>query len=264
MFVRNDVAAQDYIWQEAVLYPIVHMRAQPSQILSSRLGYHPFDRCTRPPEALQYLSPRTFLLLVFAHFKKHIAGGCNFLSPAAMAALPLMNLRTCTKHTLMPGGRSVRTEGLCSLPRPTLTTCKPCKPFKARSQAHITCASASRNSHKTVPATSSLLEQLPKHNDAERSISSRPASAAIARSAQVLEASMPLWLLSSLPAFAADDFAQGSASTGSYYATLFLFVATLPGAPICSCHRLRSHPHLRITLQRPDQSYKLLISFARS
>jgi hypothetical protein len=52
---------------------------------------------------------------------------------------------------------------------------------------------------------------------------------ACADSARLLEASAPLWLLSALPAGAAEDFAQGSASSGSYYATLFLFVATLPG-----------------------------------
>lgn len=87
-----------------------------------------------------------------------------------------------------------------------------------------------------MPATSSLLEQLPENNDADCGGSSRPAGAVNARSAHMLQASLPLWLLSSLPAFAADDFAQGSASSYSYYATLFLFVATLPGAPISSCY----------------------------
>lgn len=52
-------------------------------------------------------------------------------------------------------------------------------------------------------------------------------------SVRLLEASAPLWLLSALPAGAV-DFSQGSASSGSYYATLLLFVATLPGAaPSC-------------------------------
>lgn len=49
-------------------------------------------------------------------------------------------------------------------------------------------------------------------------------------SGRMLQASLPLWLLTAAPAIAADaDFAQGSASTASYYATLFLFVSTLPG-----------------------------------
>lgn len=50
--------------------------------------------------------------------------------------------------------------------------------------------------------------------------------------ARLLQASTALWALASMPANAADsavDFSQGSASTGSYYATLFLFVATVPG-----------------------------------
>ncbi len=47
---------------------------------------------------------------------------------------------------------------------------------------------------------------------------------------QVLQASLPLWLLTTAPALAAEaDFSQGSASQGSYYATLFLFVSTVPG-----------------------------------
>lgn len=54
----------------------------------------------------------------------------------------------------------------------------------------------------------------------------------ITGSARALELSVPLWLVCSFPALAADtgDFSQGSAASGSYYATLFLFVATLPGA----------------------------------
>jgi hypothetical protein len=55
--------------------------------------------------------------------------------------------------------------------------------------------------------------------------------------AQVLQASVPLWLLSTGPALAAEaDFSQGSASQASYYATLFLFVSTLPGnvTPRCT------------------------------
>jgi hypothetical protein len=49
--------------------------------------------------------------------------------------------------------------------------------------------------------------------------------------AQILQASVPLWMLTAAPVLAADaDFSQGSASQGSYYATLFLFVSTIPGA----------------------------------
>ena len=55
------------------------------------------------------------------------------------------------------------------------------------------------------------------------------AYSAFVSSARILEVSLPLWLLCNLPASAAEDFSQGSASTGSYYATLFLFIATLPG-----------------------------------
>lgn len=58
-----------------------------------------------------------------------------------------------------------------------------------------------------------------------------PAPRARINAAQMLQASAPLWLLTAAPVIAADaDFSQGSASTASYYATLFLFVSTLPGA----------------------------------
>eukprot|EP00208_Stichococcus_sp_RCC1054_P002242 CAMPEP_0206135262 /NCGR_PEP_ID=MMETSP1473-20131121/592_1 /ASSEMBLY_ACC=CAM_ASM_001109 /TAXON_ID=1461547 /ORGANISM="Stichococcus sp, Strain RCC1054" /LENGTH=295 /DNA_ID=CAMNT_0053527063 /DNA_START=289 /DNA_END=1176 /DNA_ORIENTATION=+ len=50
-------------------------------------------------------------------------------------------------------------------------------------------------------------------------------------SARAMELQLPLFFLCTLPALAAEpgDFSQGSASSGSYYATLFLFIATLPG-----------------------------------
>lgn len=53
-------------------------------------------------------------------------------------------------------------------------------------------------------------------------------------SARAMELQLPLFFLCTLPALAAEpgDFSQGSASSGSYYATLFLFVATLPGAAL--------------------------------
>ena len=51
---------------------------------------------------------------------------------------------------------------------------------------------------------------------------------------QILQASVPLWMLTAAPVLAADaDFAQSSASQGSYYATLFLFVSTIPGTICC-------------------------------
>lgn len=51
---------------------------------------------------------------------------------------------------------------------------------------------------------------------------------------QILQASVPLWMLTAAPVLAADaDFSQGSASQGSYYATLFLFVSTIPGTTCC-------------------------------
>lgn len=51
---------------------------------------------------------------------------------------------------------------------------------------------------------------------------------------QILQASVPLWVLTAAPALAVDaDFSQGSASQGSYYATLFLFVSTIPGTAGC-------------------------------
>lgn len=53
-------------------------------------------------------------------------------------------------------------------------------------------------------------------------------------SARAMELQLPLFFLCTLPALAAEpgDFSQGSASSGSYYATLFLFIATLPGAAL--------------------------------
>lgn len=51
--------------------------------------------------------------------------------------------------------------------------------------------------------------------------------------AHLLQASAPLWLLTAAPAIAAEsNFSQGSASQASYYATLFLFVSTLPGVAV--------------------------------
>ena len=76
------------------------------------------------------------------------------------------------------------------------------------------------------------------HSPAERSQQSSQLQTPAAplprlNAVQMLQAHVPLWVLTAAPALAADaDFAQGSASQGSYYATLFLFVSTIPGTTV--------------------------------
>ena len=131
-------------------------------------------------------------------------------------------------HLACPGG--MQSSALCGLL--PLRTAHPCRnPFTSASSRIAKCAKKPYQLADPAGQLGSSSNRSPAASCAS-SADGSPAAASVTGSVRALEVSLTLWLMCSFPALAADagDFSQGSASTGSYYATLFLFVATLPGA----------------------------------